>query len=46
MASILDYAVNRRILYDYRNLVPAEEDEIRGLRWFLERFGIIHGHFH
>ena len=45
LASIIDYAVNRRILYDYRNLVPNEPEEIEKLKPFLERFEVIHGHF-
>ena len=45
LASILDYAVDRQILYDYRGLVPADRDEQIALRPFLSRFQVIHGHF-
>tara|TARA_Y100001933_G_scaffold258899_1_gene307789 strand:- start:328 stop:1116 length:789 start_codon:yes stop_codon:yes gene_type:complete len=47
LASILDYAVSRQILYDYDDqIIPKDPEQIRDIAWLIERFKVIHGHFH
>ena len=46
LASVLDYAVGRKIIYDYDDSVPNDRSAILDLKDFLARFAVIHGHFH
>jgi len=46
LAGVLDYAVERKIIYDYDDVVPNDRQAVLGFKEFLSRFAVIHGHFH
>ena len=46
LATFLDYGTKRKILYDYDDFIPNDVAFMREHKDFIERFSVIHGHFH
>jgi len=46
LATYLDYGTKRKILYDYDDFIPKDDGFMHKYKPFLDRFTVIHGHFH